>query len=126
MLDINYIKSNPDEVIARLAAKGKDAKEEIAAILELDAKRRALIAETEALKAEQNKLTKSIPMYKKEGKDLAPIFAQSKELGAKAKANDELIKEVETQLTGYMLGLPNLPDLDLKTGGKENNEPLRF
>ena len=126
MLDINYIKSNPDEVIARLAAKGKDAKEEIAAILELDAKRRALIAETEALKAEQNKLTKSIPMYKKEGKDLAPIFAQSKELGAKAKANDELIKEVETQLTGYMLGLPNLPDRDLKTGGKENNEPLRY
>ena len=126
MLDINYIKSNPDEVIERLAAKGKDAKEEIAKILELDAKRRALIAETEGLKAEQNKLTKSIPQYKKEGKDLAPIFAQSKELGAKAKANDELLKGVETELTGYMLGLPNLPDRDLKPGGKENNEPLRY
>ena len=126
MLDINYIKSNPEEVIERLATKGKDAKEEIEKILELDAKRRVLIAETEALKAEQNKLTKSIPLYKKEGKDLAPIFAQSKELGAKAKANDELIKEVETHLTGYMLGLPNLPDRDLKSGGKENNEPLRY
>ena len=78
MLDINYIKTNPEEVIARLAKKGKDAKEEIAKILELDAKRRALIAETEGLKAEQNKLTKSIPQYKKEGRDLAPIFAQSK------------------------------------------------
>ncbi|MBE6583927.1 MAG: serine--tRNA ligase [Ruminococcaceae bacterium] len=126
MLDINYIKSNPDEVIERLATKGKDAKEEIGKILELDAKRRALIAETEALKAEQNRLTKSIPQYKKEGKDLAPIFAQSKELGAKAKANDELLKGVETELTGYMLGLPNLPDRDLKAGGKENNEPLRY
>ena len=126
MLDINYIKTNPDEVIARLAKKGKDAKEEIAKILELDAKRRALIAETEGLKAEQNKLTKSIPQYKKEGRDLAPIFAQSKELGAKAKANDELLKAVETELTGYMLGLPNLPDVDLLSGGKENNEPLRY
>ncbi|MBQ4091071.1 MAG: serine--tRNA ligase [Clostridia bacterium] len=126
MLDINYIKTNPEEVIARLAKKGKDAKEEIAKILELDAKRRALIAETEGLKAEQNKLTKSIPQYKKEGRDLAPIFAQSKELGAKAKANDELLKGVETELTGYMLGLPNLPDVDLKEGGKENNEPLRY
>ena len=29
MIDINYIKSNPDEVIARLAKKGKDAKQEI-------------------------------------------------------------------------------------------------
>ena len=126
MLDINYIKENPSEVIDRLEIKGKDAKEDIEKILELDAKRRSLIAETEAMKAEQNKLTKMIPQYKKEGKDLAPIFAQSKELGAKAKANDELIKAVETELTGYMLGLPNLPDRDLKAGGKENNEAIRY
>ncbi len=126
MLDINYIKENPGEVIERLATKGKDAKEEIASILDLDAKRRALIAETEGYKAEQNKLTKTIPQYKKEGKDPSPIFAQSKELGAKAKANDELLKAVETELQGYMLGLPNLPDRDLKPGGKENNEPIRY
>ncbi len=126
MLDINYIKQNPDEVVERLATKGKDAKEEIAKILELDAKRRALIAETEGYKAEQNKLTKMIPQYKKEGKDPAPIFAQSKELGAKSKANDELIKSVECELQGYMLGLPNLPDRDLKPGGKENNEAIRY
>ncbi len=126
MLDINYIKENPTEVIERLATKGKDAKEDIEKILELDAKRRALITDTESMKAEQNKLTKMIPQFKKEGKDLAPIFAQSKELGAKAKANDELIKAVETELMGYMLGLPNLPDRDLKPGGKENNEAIRY
>ena len=126
MLDINYIKTNPEEVIERLTTKGKDAREEIEKILELDAKRRALIAETENLKAEQNKLTKMIPQYKKEGRDLAPVFAQSKEMGAKAKANDELLKAVEIELNGYMLGLPNLPDPDLASGGKENNEPLRY
>ena len=38
MLDIRYIKECPDEVIARLAMKGKDAKEEIEQILNLDAK----------------------------------------------------------------------------------------
>ena len=65
MLDINYIKENPTEVIERLAVKGKDAAEEIGKILELDAKRRSLIAETEGFKAEQNKLTKMIPQYKK-------------------------------------------------------------
>lgn len=126
MLDINYIKENPSEVIERLAIKGKDAKEEINKILELDAKRRALITETEGYKAEQNKLTKMIPQYKKEGKDPSPIFTQSKELGAKAKANDELLKTVEAELQNYMLGLPNLPDRDLKPGGKENNEPIRY
>ncbi len=126
MLDINYIKEKPDEVIERLAKKGKDAKEEIAKILELDAKRRSLIAETEAYKAEQNKLSKMIPQYKKEGKDPSPVFEKSKELSAKSKANDEVLKEVETQLASVMLGLPNLPDPDLKPGGKENNEPLRY
>ena len=75
MLDIKYIKENPEEVIARLAKKGKEAREDIEKIIELDAKRRALIAETEALKAEQNKITKTIPALKKEGKDTAPIFA---------------------------------------------------
>ena len=126
MLDIKYIKENPDEVIARLAKKGKDAKDEIAQILDLDAKRRALIAETEAIKAEQNKVNKLIPQYKKEGKDVAAIFAQMKELGAKTKAIDEQLKEIEVQFTSAMLGLPNLPDEDLLPGGKENNEPLRY
>ena len=126
MLDIKYIKENPDEVIARLAKKGKDAKEEIEQILTLDAERRTLIAETEAIKAEQNKVNKLIPQYKKEGKDVGAIFAQMKELGAKTKEIDEKIKEIEVQFTSVMLGLPNLPDEDLLPGGKENNEPLRF
>ena len=126
MLDINYIKSNPEEVIERLAIKGKDAKEEIAKILELDARRRALIVETEGCKAEQNKLTKMIPMYKKEGKDVSEIFARLKEMSAKTKENDANLKVVEEELNLLMLGLPNLPDEDLLPGGKENNEPLRY
>ena len=126
MLDIKYIKEKPDEVIARLAKKGKDAKEEIEQILALDAERRTLIAETESIKAEQNKINKLIPQYKKEGKDVAPIFADMKKLSEKTKQIDEKLKEIGTQLTSVMLGLPNLPDEDLLPGGKENNEPIRY
>ncbi len=126
MLDIKYIKENTEEAIQRLANKGKDAKEEIARILELDTQRRAMISENEALKAEQNKVSKSIPQLKKEGKDVAPIFAQMKELSETIKTNDEKLKEVELEYSNLMLSLPNLPDMDLKPGGKENNEPLRY
>ena len=126
MLDIKYIKEKPEEVIARLEKKGKDAREEIDAILALDKERRELIAKTEAIKAEQNKTNKLIPQYKKEGKDVSEIFAKMKEMGAETKAIDEKLKEIETQLTGILLGLPNLPDDDLLPGGKENNEPLRY
>ncbi len=126
MLDIKYIKEKPDEVLARLKTKGKDATEEIAAILRLDQERRKLIGDTEAIKAEQNQTNKLIPQYKKEGKDTAEIFARMKELGAKVKADEERLREVETQLTSFMLALPNLPDPDLLPGGKENNQPLRY
>ena len=126
MLDIKYIKENPEEVIERLAKKGKDAREEIEAILALDAERRTLISATEAIKAEQNKTNKLIPQYKKEGRDVSEIFAKMKEMGAQVKADEEKLKEVETKFNTLMLGLPNLPDTDLLPGGKENNQPLRY
>ena len=126
MLDIKYIIEKPDEVVARLAKKGKDAREDIELILKLDAERRALIGATEALKAEKNKTSKQIPMLKKEKKDTTEIFARMKEISTEIDEGAAKLKEVETQLTGVMLGLPNLPDEDLLAGGKENNEPLRY
>ena len=126
MLDIKYIRENPEEVIARLLIKGKDAREDIEAILALDGERRTLISETEAIKAEQNKMNKLIPQYKKEGKDVAPIFAEMKAMSGKTKEIDEKLKTVEAKQTDIMLGLPNLPDTDLLPGGKENNQPLRY
>ena len=126
MLDIKYIKENPEEVIARLQKKGKDARADIEAILALDADRRTMIAETEAIKAEQNKANKLIPQYKKEGKDVSALFTEMKALSAKTKEIDEKLKEVEAKCTDILLGLPNLPDNDLLPGGKENNQPLRY
>ena len=98
MLDIKYIKENPDEVIARLAKKGKDAKAEIEQILALDAERRALIAETESIKAEQNKINKLIPQYKKEGKDVAPIFEEMKQISEKTKELDGFIRDLDEEI----------------------------
>ena len=126
MLDIKLIKENPQNVIDRLRAKGREAEADIYRVIELDAKRRELISSSESLKAEQNKTTKLVPVYKKEGKDCAPIFAQMKEIGAKVKEQEEELKQVETEYTSIMLSFPNLPDPDLVAGGKENNQPLYY
>ncbi len=126
MLDIKYIRECTDEVIERLAIKGRDAAEDIHRMLDLDVQRRTLIAENEKLKAEQNRVNKLIPQYKKDGKDVAPIFAEMKELGAKTKENDVKVKDIEAEFNSIMYALPNLPDRDLRPGGKENNEPLRY
>lgn len=126
MIDIKYIRENPEEVIERLKKKGKDAAEEISRINTLDGERRDLIKSTEGLKAEKNKVSKLIPAYKKEGKDTAEIFSRMKEIGAIIDENDKKLKEVEEELNNLMLSLPNLPDRDLLAGGKENNQPLRY
>ena len=126
MLDIKRIKEDPDGVKAGLKAKEVDCDELIDRILELDQQRRSIIAENEARKAEQNKVSKEIPMKKKAGEDVAPIFARMAELKAQIAAADETLRTVEAEYRVKMLSLPNLPDPDLKPGGKENNEPLRY
>ncbi|MCQ2446035.1 MAG: serine--tRNA ligase [Clostridia bacterium] len=126
MLDIKVIKDDPARVKALLKAKEVDCDEQIDRILELDARRRELIASTDAKKAEQNKVSKEIPKLKKAGEDVAPIFAKMAELKTEIAENDEVLRTVEADYRTAMLSLPNLPDPDLKPGGKENNEPLRY
>ena len=126
MLDIKLIREDPDGVCERLRAKGREAEEDIKRILELDTLRRTMISENEAKKAEQNRQSKLIPAMKKEGRDTTEVFASMKALSEAIKANDAALQDVENEYTSLMLGLPNLPDPDLKPGGKENNEPLRY
>ena len=56
----------------------------------------------------------------------APVFQRMGELKAQIAANDEKLRSIEGEYRTLMLSLPNLPDHDLKPGGKENNEPLRY
>ena len=126
MLDIKRIKEDPNGVKAGLKAKEVDCDDIVDRILELDKERRSIIAANEARKAEQNKVSKEIPMKKKAGEDVSPIFARMAELKAEIAADDEKLRSVEAEYRVKMLSLPNLPDPDLKPGGKENNEPLRY
>ncbi len=121
MLDIKYIKENPDEVKARLATRQKDYSKEIDRLLELDVERRALIADTEAKKAEQNRISKSIPQLKKEGKDVAPIFAEMKELSDNVKVDTDKIAAIDAEMTNTLLSIPNMPN-KLDPIGKDDTE----
>lgn len=126
MLDIKVIRENPEDVKTRLKAKEVDCDAAVDRILQLDEKRRELIQKTEAAKSEQNKVSKEIPQMKKEGKDVAPVIERMNALKEEIKDIDASLKTVEDEYMELMLSLPNLPDPDLKPGGKENNQPLCF
>ena len=126
MLDIKRIKEDPEGVKAALKAKEVDCDEAVDKILALDEERRRLIADTEARKARQNKVSKEIPALKKQGKDVDPILKEMAELKAGLAEDAARLDQVQAEYRTWMLSLPNLPDPDLVPGGKENNQPLRY
>ena len=140
MLDIKKIKENPEAVKAGLRAKEVDCDETIDRILSLDVEVRGLKTATETLTAQKNKLAKENGKLfgqkkaaEKKGEDTAALDAAIEANKAEALRLDgeiaddaEKLKEVSAAFRTAMLSLPNLPDPDLKPGGKENNEPLRY
>ena len=104
MLDIKRIKDDPEGVKAGLRAKEVDCDAQVDRILELDAKRRALILQTETNKAEQNRVSKEIPVRKKAGEDCAPIFQRMAELKSEIARLEERIAELaeDDPLSGIM------------------------
>lgn len=120
MLDIKFIKENAEYVKKRLLTRNKDYSADIDRILEADISRRALISDTEQLRAKQNSVSKEIPKLKKEGKDTAPIFEEMKQLSDKVKADTEKIDALENEIENLLLSIPNLPDESVPVGADDS------
>lgn len=122
MIDLKKIENEPEKVQSLLAKKGWEF--DPAPLLEDFKKRRELLQEVEANKAEQNKLSKSVPMVKKEGGDVKALFAKVKELAAQNEGKEKELAAINADIQARVEVLPNLPDEDLLAGGKENNHPI--
>ncbi len=122
MIDPKLIEAKPEYVKAALAKKLWDFDPE--PLLALFQKRRELTKTVEENKAQQNRLSKSVPQVKKDGGDVQAIFKEVKELAARNKDAEEELKNVEAEIKSQIEVLPNLPDDDLLAGGKENNTPV--
>ncbi|MDD2426929.1 MAG: serine--tRNA ligase [Eubacteriales bacterium] len=123
MLDIVYIRNNPEEAAAKLAKRGLSV--DFSEFLEKDSARRALMHTTENLKAERNKKSALIPKLKKEGQDTASLLDELKTLSNTIHSNDESIDEMQKEQEVFLGGLPNLPADDVVAGGKEANEVVK-
>ncbi len=123
MIDVNLIRNDAQAVHDRYLKRGKDI--DFAPFLRLDEQRKALIAETEAMKAERNRVSAEIPKLKKQGLEVSATIAEMKVLGDKIAQKDVELDEVNAQIRDFLLRLPNLPDEDLAAGGKENNKPIK-
>ncbi len=126
MLDIKLIRQEPDKVKAALARRKEEDK--IDELLSLDQRRRDVLYEAEQLKSKQNAVSKEIPKIKKEGGDIAPIFAEMKELSEKIKGHDAELRELDEAIHALMLRIPNIPNPTVPDGDtdEDNVEIRRF
>jgi seryl-tRNA synthetase len=107
VLDLKELRRDPDA--ARAALERRRAADRLDEILELDARRRELLPQEEALRAEQNQASKAIGEAKQGGGDASEAIAAMKDVAAKAKAIAAERAEVDEQLDRTLSTLPNLP-----------------
>ena len=131
MLDIKFVRSNPEVVKQNIRNKFQDAKLPLVdEVLELDARNREIKQEVEALRAEKNKISKQIGALMAQGKK-----EEAEEVKKQVAANADRIealsteeKEVEEKLKKDMMTIPNIIDPSVPIGkdDSENVEVERF
>ena len=136
MLDIKFIRENPDVVKENIKKKFQDQKLPLVdEVIELDAKRRAAIVEADQLRAARNSLSKKIGMLmgqaKKDPSKLAEAEAVKKEVAEDAQRLADLEKlenELDAELHKRMLVIPQIIDDSVPLGPDDscNVEVQRF
>ena len=131
MLDIRFLRENPDVVKENIKKKFQDAKLPLVdEVIELDAKKRETQQEADALRADRNKLSKQIGALMGQGKreEAEAVKAQ---VAAGAKRLEELSvleKELDEKVTKIMMTIPNIIDPSVPIGkdDSENVEVTKY
>ena len=136
MLDIRFIRENPDAVRENIKKKFQDAKLPLVdEVIDLDAKRRAAIAEADQLRSNRNTLSKQIGMLMGQAKkdpgklaDAEAVKQQVKEQADRLAELEKLENELEEELHKRMLVIPQMIDDSVPLGPDDsfNVEVERF
>ena len=114
MLDIKFIRQNPDIVAESLKKRGSEASLE--EFLKQDEKRRNMLFEVEKLKNIRNQESEEIARKKKAGEPADELIERMREVSQKIKEMDEEIKTLEEKLQNIVLTIPNIPDESVPVG----------
>ncbi len=110
MIDIKFIRENPD--IVKNACAVKNFADNVDDILALDKRVRELKTITQTKTAEKNKITREIPT----ATDKAPLIAQSKKIGEEIAADMAELADKEAELNELLHCVPQIPSADAPIG----------
>lgn len=119
MLDSKLVRTQTEEVAARLATRGYVL--DVSLVESLEARRKAVQTRTETLQAERNARSKGIGQAKARGEDIAPLLAEVDRMGSELEEAKRELDLVQGELDALLLGLPNLPDASVPVGKDEDD-----
>lgn len=122
MLDIKRIRTETEDLQRRINTK--NAQVDFAPILELDEKRRTLIVETEALKAERNTASKEIAAVQKAGGNAESAMAETRRIAERIRELDLQLKDLEEAQQKLLLVIPNAPHESVPVGRNETENRI--
>lgn len=118
MLDIKFIRKNPEKV--KKGAQGKGVSVDVEELLELDKKKREILQAIEDMRAKKNKASKEIGEVQNE-KEKKKIILKMQELDGNNDRLDKNLAETDSKFNALMLQIPNLP-LDEVPLGKSDKD----
>lgn len=124
MIDLKLVQKNPELLAKALADRHSSLS--VDEFLTLDGRRRALLAEVEALKQKQNAASREVARLKREGGDAAHMMAELGELSDRIKALDTQTAAAKAAVEEWLMGVPNIPDESTPVGKDETENPERL
>lgn len=124
MLDLKFVRENPELVREGLEKRGTAIN--LDQFLELEKRRREILAEVEELKRQRNQASEEVARRKKTGEDAGELIAAVRGLGEEIKRLDAELGSLEEQLQAALLAIPNLPHPSVPVGqGEKDNQVVR-
>ena len=124
MIDPKLLRSDPEAVAGNLARRGFAL--DVERLRALEERRKSAQIESDRLRAERNANAKAVGMAKGRGEDAAALFARAEQLTGELAAADATLTAVQSELDGWLLGLPNLLHESVPEGsGEADNREVR-
>ena len=121
MLDIKFIRENPNLVKDCVKKRNLNMDDKIDEIIKIDSIRRDILGKVESMKAEQNRVSKEIPKIKKNGGDISEIMLKMKEVSNEIAALNTKLNEYEKKQKEILLSIPNIPHISVPVGKDDSD-----
>ena len=122
MIDINFLRAEPEKVRDLLKIKNYDLKIDL--FRDIDSERKTLQVLVEDLKSQKNNLSKEFGELKKNNQDTSELSNQLKEIKKRLEEKEDSLNTILSGLRDFLLDIPNIPHKDVEPGSSEEDNKV--